>query len=129
MFVGVSRLVLHLPGNNSLKGKRSIVRGVIDRTKAKFGVSIAEVGDNDVLRRAVIGVAVISNSSAHVSSMLNHVSAFIERLGLAPVASIETDVIPIGDELKQRGIAEPIPSEPSGFLRGDVDDVEEEEQW
>jgi len=99
MFVGVCRLVLHLRGNGSLKGKRKILRSIIDRVRSKFHVSVAEVGDNDALKRAVIGVAVIGNESPHVDSMLAKVVSFVEHLGLAPLASVETEVIPLGDDL------------------------------
>jgi uncharacterized protein len=99
MFVGVCRLGLHLHGNASLKGKRSIVKRVVERTRSKFNASVAEVGDNDSLVHAVIGAAVAGNSAAHVDSMLNHIADFVERLCLAPVSSRETEIIPLGDEL------------------------------
>ena len=103
MFVGVCRLVLHLRENGSLKGKRKILRSIIDRLRSKFHVSVAEVGDNDALKRAVIGVAVIGNESSHVDSMLAKIVSFVEHLGLAPLASIETEVIPLGDDLGMGG--------------------------
>jgi hypothetical protein len=99
MFVGVCRLVLHLPENNSLKGKRRVVRSLIDRTRAKFNVSVAEVSGNDERKRAVIGFTVVSNNASHVDSMIGRIHSFIEWLGLAPIASIDTEVIPIGEEL------------------------------
>lgn len=99
MFVGVCRVALHLPGNASLKGKRGIVRKVIDRTRAKFNASVAEVADNDLKRRAVIGVAVVGNSAAHVDSMLARIGGFIESMAVAPIASRETEVIPLGEDI------------------------------
>lgn len=99
MFVGVCRVTLHLHGIASLKGKRSIVKRVVERTKAKFNAAVAEVGENDALQRAVIGAAVVGNSAAHVDSMLGHVGSFIEHLGLAAVVSRETEVIPLGGDI------------------------------
>lgn len=128
MFVGVCRLVLHLVENNSLKGKRRIVRSVIDRTRAKFGVSIAEVGENDTLRRAVIGAAVIGNNGAHIDSVLNHLGAYIDRLGVAPVESFTTEIIALGDELAERGIDQPA----RNFNDLDVElasEFEEDDEW
>ena len=107
MFVGVLRVALHLHGNASLKGKRSIVRRVVERTRAKFNAAVAEVGDNDALQRAVVGVAVVGNSAAHVDSMLGHVGAFIERLGVAAVLSRETEVIPLGGDIGAGAFAAP----------------------
>jgi len=99
MFVGVCRIALHLPGNESLKGKRSVVRKLIERTRAKFNAAVAEVADNDDKRRAVIGVAVVGNSTAHVDSMLGRIGGFIESMALAPISSRETEVIPLGGEI------------------------------
>lgn len=99
MFVGVCRVTLHLHGNASLKGKRSILKRVVERTKAKFNAAVAEVGENDSLQRAVVGAAVVGNSAAHVDSMLGHVGSFIEHLGIAAVISRETEVIPLGGDI------------------------------
>ena len=103
MFVGLCRLVLHLHGNRSLKGKRRVVRSVIDRTRAKFNAAVAEVGATNSLKQAVIGFAVIGNDASHVDSMLGNLGLFVERLNLAPVASRSTEVIPVGDEMGFQG--------------------------
>ena len=103
MFVGVLRISLQLFGVSSLKGKRSTVRKIIDRTRAKFNVSVAEVADNDVHRKATIGVCAIGNDAGHVDSMLCSVVSFIEHIGVAPVASVETEVIPMGGPLQGGG--------------------------
>ena len=99
MFVGVCRVSFHLRGNNSLKGKRKVVRSILDRTRSKFNASIAEVQDNDEKKRAVIGIAVVGNAPRHVDSMLGRIGSFIEGLGLAPVSSRETEIIPMGGEI------------------------------
>ena len=52
MFVGVCRLTLYLHGNVSLKGKRKIMRSLIERTRTKFNASVAEVEDNDSQKEA-----------------------------------------------------------------------------
>jgi uncharacterized protein len=96
MFVGICRISLDLSGNSSLKGKRKILRRIIDRTRAKFNCAVAEVADNDSHRNAVIGIAVVGNTSSHVDSMLGNISRFVESTGVAPVASIGTEVIPMG---------------------------------
>jgi uncharacterized protein len=80
MVVGVCRLAFSLPGNASLKGKRSVVRRIVERTRAKFNAAVSEVADLDAHRRAVIGVAVVSNDSRHANSMLDHISSFMSSL-------------------------------------------------
>ena len=131
MFVGVCRVVLHLPGNHSLKGKRRVIRSIIDRTAAKFNVSVAEVSDNDLKKRAVIGAAVIGNSAKHVDSMLSRIGGFIEWIGLAEVVSIDTEVIPIGGDLGIDG--DVLPGGDGAEPRGEGEDnrafADEDMEW
>ena len=99
MFVGVCRLTFHLPGNNSLKGKRRVVTRLVERTRAKFNAAVSEVAQNDVHRSAVIGVAVVGNEGGHVDAMLGRIAGFMEGLGLAPLLNKETEVIPLGGDI------------------------------
>jgi uncharacterized protein YlxP (DUF503 family) len=80
MVVGICRVAFSLPGNDSLKGKRSVVRRIIDRTRAKFNAAVAEVAALDSHRNAVIGFSVVSNDARHVNSMLDHISSFMSGL-------------------------------------------------
>ena len=130
MFIGVARITLHIPGNNSLKGKRSVMRRVIERARAKFNAAVAEVSDNDQHRRGVVGVSVVGNDGRHVDSMLGGVIRFIEQIGVAPVLDIETEIIPMTKEIGMTGMdnefGDDVWSDP-GFQDG-IDD-EEEEEW
>ncbi len=85
MVVGIARIVLGIPEARSLKDKRSVVRRVIDRARAKFNAAVAEVGDNDVHRRAVIGVSVVSNDRRHVNEMLDTILSFVAGASEAQV--------------------------------------------
>ena len=83
MVVGVLSIVLYLPENRSLKGKRSVVRSIKARVAAKFNVSIAECADLDNWHRISLGVAQVGNERDHVDRSLREVSAFVCGLGLA----------------------------------------------
>jgi hypothetical protein len=124
MFVGVCRLVLRLEGIASLKGKRSVVRRAVERTRSRFNAAVAEVDANDSLSRAVIGAAVASNSAAHADAMLARICSFVEGLALAPVAEISTEVIALGDRIGE-GDPRPRWRELAGEEAADV----EEDPW
>ena len=81
MVVGTLRFVLQLPGSASLKAKRHELRKVIDRIRARFNVSIAEVGDNDLWQRATIGVAAVGNDRAFVNEVLDKVLRAVDESG------------------------------------------------
>jgi hypothetical protein len=92
MVVGICQLDLYLYGNNSLKGKRQILRHIIDRTKSRFNVSIAEVGDNDLWQSAKIGFSLVGNDSRVINSKLDKIKGFIENMNAAEVYGSEWDI-------------------------------------
>ena len=90
MTVGIARLTLYIPDSHSLKEKRMVLRRVKDRTRDKFNVAIAEVEDNDVWQRAVLGLAVVGNEGRFVESALDEVIRFVQ--GQAEVTNTEREI-------------------------------------
>lgn len=78
MHVGVCTIELRLPGNNSLKGKRRIIKSIIARVGQQFNVSIAEVESQDTWQRAVLGVSGVSSSAEYVHGQMERVVEWIE---------------------------------------------------
>ena len=76
---------LRLSGNRSLKGKRQVLRKIVDRVRNKFNVSISEIAEHDNWQLAVLGIAAVSNERGHADSMLNNVVRFIEQLYVAEI--------------------------------------------
>ena len=101
MFVGVLRLTLHLPEPGSLKSKRHLLRSAIDRVKARFNVSIAEVAENDLWQRSVVGVAAVGNDHAFVNETLDKVADFVASMhgGQLQLTGRDLEIVPYGDEL------------------------------
>ncbi len=111
MFVGVLRLTLHLPAPGSLKSKRHLVRSAIDRVKAKFNVSVAEVAENDLWQKSVVGVAAVGNDHAFVNETLDKVAGFVASVhgGQLLVTGRDLEIVPYGDgigEGEMRTLAE-----------------------
>lgn len=79
MHIGVCTIELRLPGNGSLKGKRSVVKSITTRVSREFNVSIAEVEAQDTWQRAVLGVSCVSNSAEYAHRQLERVVEWIER--------------------------------------------------
>lgn len=79
MVIGVCTIELHLPGNGSLKGKRSVLKSMISRLRREFNVSVAEVDLHDVWQSAVLGVVCVSNRQNHAHGLLVQVVKWIER--------------------------------------------------
>ena len=78
MIVGMLLIELRLPGNNSLKGKRQVVKSLIARLHNRYNVAAAEVENNERWQVASIGVACVSNNTVHAREILESAIAFVE---------------------------------------------------
>lgn len=78
MIIGVCTIELSLPGNDSLKGKRSILKSILARLRHEFNVSVAEVGHNDAWRSAVLGVVCVSNGADYAHGLLTRVVGWLD---------------------------------------------------
>lgn len=85
MVVGICRLTLSIPENADLKGKRSVVKRIISRTRQQFNLAMAEVEDQDVWQTAVLGFCVVGNDHRFVNSVIDKVIAFVDDLYLAEI--------------------------------------------
>ena len=92
MVVGLLRITLHLPENGSLKGKRKVVKSLIGRIQSRFNASVAEVEDNDLWQRAVLGAAVVGNDQRFVNSVLDKILDYAERETEAQVIDSRMDI-------------------------------------
>ena len=71
MWIGWLEFDVLLGDVRSLKQKRSVIRPVIAELRRKFDVSVAETGDQDLHRRAGIGVGVVAADRQHVVAVLD----------------------------------------------------------
>jgi len=77
MVVGVRQVDLTIPGADSLKAKRMVLKSLKDRIRREFNVSVAEVEDNDQWQSAGLAVAVVSNDRRFANQVLSKVVDFI----------------------------------------------------
>jgi uncharacterized protein YlxP (DUF503 family) len=93
MHVGVCTIWLTISESQSLKQKRQVVKSIIDRSKNRFNIAIAEVDALDSHQRAVLGIASISNDSRHINRILSYVVDFIEETYLAELTDYEIEIL------------------------------------
>ncbi len=75
MVVGILQFELLIPGATSLKDKRRVVRSVKDRLHREHQVAVAEVGSQQILNVAVLGLASVSSDGARVGRTLDSIVA------------------------------------------------------
>ncbi|MDY7037603.1 MAG: DUF503 domain-containing protein [Thermodesulfobacteriota bacterium] len=89
------KIVFHIHDNRSLKGKRKIVKSMVDKVKNKFNVAIAEIGSNDKWQKIELGVSTVGNDRRHIDKSLNNILAFLESLYLAEMVDLNTEIFNI----------------------------------
>ncbi|MBI2843837.1 MAG: DUF503 domain-containing protein [Armatimonadetes bacterium] len=93
MVVGILTVTLSIPGANSLKDKRQVLKSLLDNVRQKFSVSAAEVDDNDTWRRAIIGIACVSNDTGMSNRILDKVVDYIESNPLVSLVSVDLEFV------------------------------------
>jgi uncharacterized protein len=76
--IGFLMLDLHIPGADSLKAKRRVLSSFKERTRAKFNVSVAELGALDKWQRSICGVVMIANEKRFLESTVSTMLSFVE---------------------------------------------------
>ena len=71
VFTGTLTLDLLLGDVHSLKEKRGLIRPVLAELNRRPAVGAAEVGGQDLHRRAILGVAVVAGSHQRVVELLD----------------------------------------------------------
>jgi uncharacterized protein YlxP (DUF503 family) len=71
MIVGVCTVELFIPEGHSLKGKRQVLQSLKNRLREKFNLSVAEVGEQDLWQKSILGLACVANESTHVNQVLD----------------------------------------------------------
>ncbi len=93
MVVGVATWQLILPGCQSLKDKRRIVKSLKDRLHQRFNVSAAEVDFQDQWQRAALAASVVSTDRRHAEEVLTACDQLVQGEPLAHIAQSEINYL------------------------------------
>jgi uncharacterized protein YlxP (DUF503 family) len=92
MIIVAAMITLVIPENDSLKGKRRVVKSLIERVRHKFDAAVAEVGDNDLWQKAKIGVALVGNDSQLLNTRLQQIMKFMENQHLVEIIDSQVEL-------------------------------------
>jgi uncharacterized protein YlxP (DUF503 family) len=79
LFISLLTIELMIPWAQSLKDKRSAVRGLKDRLRSRFNASVAEVAYQDKWQRAVIAVCILGSDRRQPESEMAKVRQLCEE--------------------------------------------------
>lgn len=79
MVIGACSVELHLPGNGSLKGKRSLLKPILARLRREYNLAAAEVGHNDAWQSAEIAFVTVANDPGRAHTVVEQAVRWIEN--------------------------------------------------
>ena len=99
MNIGVCRIELRLPENQSLKGKRQVIKSIITRLRNNYNVSVAEIDNQGLWQLATLGITCVSNHRRHADEILSNVVRFIiQNYPNVEMLSSKVEVLPFFED-------------------------------
>jgi uncharacterized protein len=92
MLVGLLQIELFIPDSGSLKSKRFVLKSLKDKIRSKFNVSVAEVENNELWQRAVLGVAMVSNERKFIDQVMNQIFNLVEACDEAEITGKQLEI-------------------------------------
>ena len=89
MFTLSAKLTFYIPQSTSLKDKRQVRNSLVDKTRRKFNVSVAEIDTQDIRKTLTIGIAVVSGDGADRRKSLDEAIRFMEDHADAELTVVE----------------------------------------
>ncbi len=93
MFVASICFELSIPHANSLKEKRRALNSIIEKARARFGVSAAEVGDQELWQRSVVGMALVTGQEHFAREQAERVVAFVHSHFEGEVCRADVEIL------------------------------------
>jgi len=86
-----AKLIFYIPLATSLKDKRQICRGLLDKTRRRFNVAVSEVATQDMHQTLTIGISVVSGEFTHAQQALDKVIRFMETHAEAELVDVDIE--------------------------------------
>jgi hypothetical protein len=93
MVVGVGTITFRLHDCHSLKGKRRVIKTIINKIRNNFNASVAEVDFNDIHQKAKIGIALAGSDRQLINSKLDKIINLADAIGLAEIIDTNIELI------------------------------------
>ena len=93
MIIGICTCEIYIFNANSLKSKRSVVKSIIEKSKNRFNISIAEVWENDKWQKSIIAFSTISNDQRLVEETIEKVINFFDSYSEIEIINIKREIL------------------------------------
>ena len=92
MHIGVLQFTVEIPYATSLKDKRSVIKGLRERLRRAYNISIAEVEDQDEWTIATFGIAASGSDIPSLNSLLDKIVNTLEEWRDATLADHRIEI-------------------------------------
>ena len=89
----ICSIEIFMPSVGSLKGKRQIVKSIIQRNRSRINASVAETDYQDSWQRAFIGVAMVSGDRIILERQVNLIRNIVDDCGEAETVEFITEYV------------------------------------
>jgi uncharacterized protein YlxP (DUF503 family) len=93
MTIGILKLILFIPGSNSLKEKRMVLHSIKARLRNAFNVSVAQLDHEDKWQKATLAVAGIQKERKLMDKTLSEIVNFMERNHNTQLIDYEMEIL------------------------------------
>lgn len=93
MVIGVLQFELLVPGAESLKDKRAVVRSVRDKLSRELRISVAEVGGHDNHQVAMMGAALVATDGPRAHELLDRLWNRLKELRDGQIGSVRREIV------------------------------------
>ena len=93
MIIGLVTATISIPASNSLKDKRSVLRGLKDRAVNKMNVSVAEVGNQDSWKMCDLPFVTVAAESEVVQHRISEISDFLRSDPRYNLVTLHTEMM------------------------------------
>jgi uncharacterized protein YlxP (DUF503 family) len=77
MVVGTLTVRILIPGAHSLKDRRRVLKGLKDRIRNGFNVSVAEIDSTELWQRATLAIAMAGDDRRYINGALSELVNFL----------------------------------------------------
>jgi len=91
--IGLLRIILRIPGSNSLKDRRRVLQRIKDMLRKKYNISIAEIDDKDKWQKVILAIAHVGDQRNQVDRSLAKVVDFISGFNSIEIVDYEMELI------------------------------------
>ncbi len=91
-YLGLLEIAVRIPSADSLKAKRHVLRGLKDRIRSKFNVSLAETDGLDTWQRADLAFSVVAGQQYRVEETLQRIFRVVDNCPDVEVLEFHTEL-------------------------------------